>query len=273
MRNNKKIKVFILEDKVAFIDGLRLYFQHSNCIEYAGSAITANQCLEMTKHKPNGAIDIFLMDIVINNDRLGGIKLARRLKERYRFRNDKPSLVFLTGNESKEYQEIAKDLDASFLNKNMRIPAIIERLKQIHFERKKVYERVKPTISDMLQSELKTSLTPSEGRIVVNLGALGSNKDVAIKLLELQKEKDPQKKKIKAITDDLIAKRLKTVNTHLVNIYRKLDLEYLVNLINAEKEYSLISKSDNRSMLMSIVKESKLIDHIDEINRYPKKWF
>lgn len=273
MTTTQKVKVFIIEDEIAFIDGLKLYFQHSDFIEYIGSATTVKECLENTKSKPIGSIDVFLIDIVLNHDRLGGIKLAKKLKERYKWRTDNPALVFLTGNESKEYQNIAKELEASFLDKNLRIPKIMEKLKEIHFSKKEHYEPVKPTVTDLLQSNLRKSLTRTEGKVAVNLGALGSNKTVAKKLLELenQKEKDPKKRK--PITEKRIKGRLLTVNKHLTNIYQKLDLEDLIDLINSVREYGLIGKSDNRSMLIDVVKESKLIDHIEEINQFPKKWF
>lgn len=240
MYKKEKIKVFVFEDQQAFTDGVRLYFQHSESIQFVGSAKTEEECLRKTKNKP---IDILLMDIRLKHDPIGGIKLAKEIIERFKADGNDPLIVFLSGFSNKEYISHAHDLNCSFLSKDLDMPTIIEKIENI-------YQTKKPSVvvedidginaglkgKNIEKELLQQRLTPKQGQVAVNLYAYGSNKEVARKL----------------------NLSIHTVNTNLRDIYVRLDLS---------------GKDHRRETLLKMIVQSGLNDHFEEINDQPEDWF
>lgn len=72
------ISLFIVDDHLMVIEGIRTLLQYEKEIDYCGHAINANFCLSyLNKHQP----DVILMDINLPDK--SGIELCKEVKEKY----------------------------------------------------------------------------------------------------------------------------------------------------------------------------------------------
>ena len=237
MNKDHKIRVFICEDHRAFTDGLEKWFLDS-AFQVMGRANTAVRCLEMTASKP---LDIILLDIRMGNDKMAGIKLAEKLIERFKGNDSDPHIVFLSGYNDQVYFDKAHEMGCSFLNKDLRVPDIMNHLETIY-----TYKRIIVDINDVIpdpieiankhRNILQEQLSPKQGLTACMLAELGDNGKVA----------------------EALGSPLTTINTHLRDIYGKLGLK---------------GQKDNRITLIKMVVRSGLLQHIDSIKIEPKNWF
>ena len=237
MGKEEKIRVFVCDDHQVFTDGLKLHFQlPDNPMQFMGCAKDEKECLAMTKNRP---LDIILMDIKISDDPKAGIHIVKKLQERFKGDDTDPHVIFLTGFYDKSLINEAVDLNCSFLAKDLRMNQIIDAIIDVYRKGKSVF--IFPlSIADSPENEYKqeliSTLTLKELLVAIFLYEHGSNERIA-KKLEIA---------------------VATVNTHLKNIYYKLDLN---------------KRKNNREILIKKVEKSGLANHIDEIDEDGKAWY
>jgi len=232
------IKVFLFEDMHSFIDGFRMYVDRLENIELVGFASTEEECLAKTKNKPLG---IILTDIVIGQNAWGGFTVAEKIISRFRHNGIAPCIIFLSAHSKKEYIDKAIDLHCSYVNKYLPMPDIVDAIEEVYRTKKPVI-RIEKSVLDIedkkrdLALQIRRSLTPSQGKVVVNLYFTWNNTELANK----------------------IGISKSTVETHLRNTYQALGLR---------------NEPNCREKLKKMVYESGLVDFIDSINKEPEKWF
>lgn len=247
--NKEEIRLFIMEDQDIFLETFCMYLAGVPHIEVIGSACNRLGCLEKTKRN---SPDIFLLDLKIQGNPIEGFLTAEDIIERARKGNNPiPEIAFFSEHNYWDYINKAQKLECSFIDKYRKPALVVKDLEAIHYEKKRVISinnitedpkslKEQKEVATLLQS----SLSPSEGQVVIHLPRCARNEDIASSINRLRSPKQ--------------RKKAKTVETQLKCSYFKLDLN---------------GKDDPRWVLTKMVEKSGLMQFFDEINSTPADWF
>ncbi len=204
---SKKIKVFMVEDNLSYIEGFQALFQNDERIELCGFSSNAPDTFDLvSKLLP----DVVLMDNVLRNEALNGIEISAKLLEAF------PALkiIMLTNYDDPPIVENAlrKGLygyilkDHSTAEIKLAIETVVSGLMVV--EKSLFHQPSGKTAAP--KSLLPHPLTPGELKIACLIAQGLSSKDIADRLF------------ISA----------NTVDTHRKNTYVKLDVHTAVELAN-----------------------------------------
>jgi DNA-binding NarL/FixJ family response regulator len=247
--SKEEIRLFIMEDQEIFLDTFCMYLEGVPHIKVSGYAFNRSECLEKTKRNPP---DLFLLDLKIQGNPIEGFQAADEIIERAKKNNDTiPAIAFFSEHNYWDYINKAQKLGCSFIDKYRKPALVVKDLEAIHYEGKRVISvnnitedpkslKEQKEVATLLQS----SLSPSEGQVVVNLPKYARNEDIASAINRLRSQKS---KKTKT-----------TIEAQLRDSYFKLDLN---------------GKDNPRWILAKMVEKSGLMQFYNEINSAPADWF
>lgn len=94
------IRILTVDDSRIMAEGLGRMFKECEKFDYKGNLTTPEECLERLKSDFD-KIDIILTDVNFPNSNMNGIELAREIRERYPFLNEKgeinaPRILFMS---------------------------------------------------------------------------------------------------------------------------------------------------------------------------------
>ena len=124
MSEQKKIKIFVVDDDNLTIDLLVNPFRESGFIDFVGRANSGEDCLRILRNKP---VDLVLMDI--NMPGIDGVETTERLLAQYK--DNAPRIIFLTVYSDFSYAQKAFDLKASLLGKNIGIEYLLSSIERV----------------------------------------------------------------------------------------------------------------------------------------------
>ena len=182
VRNDKNIRILLVDDHDVVREGLRAVLQNEADIEIVGETATGKQAIESAiSLKP----DIMLLDIKLPD--IDGFKVAEAIRDTQL----QIGIIMLTGYESDLYAAEAAELGVrGFLSKNTNRRLLINSIKVVRDGGKVLHynDKIKPAYSfNAIENvpgslALEHSLKPREREILALLVKGLTNKEIALKL-------------------------------------------------------------------------------------------
>ena len=122
--SDKPLKLFMVDDNRLLVDLITKDIKSFSKLQWMGSAVSGEECLEKTKHMP---LDVILMDIGLPG--IDGLETAEKLKKD--LGENTPTIIFLTAYGDFEYAERALELRSSLLGKKIKSSLLFEKIVQI----------------------------------------------------------------------------------------------------------------------------------------------
>ncbi|MCU0416605.1 MAG: response regulator transcription factor [Cytophagaceae bacterium] len=211
-----KVRIVIADDHILLRDGVKNLLQKEWGAEIVGEATTGVEAIDIILQE---IPDIALLDL--NMPIKNGIQVIREVREI----NPSIKCVILSMHEDPEY--ILKSVQAgamSYLLKNANHEEIIYGLKQVYNGQK----YFNSTVSEILIQGLSNQKTS----------------DVSLENVLTQREKEVLKEVAEGLSTKMIAEKLiistRTVETHRINIMKKLKAQNTAELIRIAMENKLI---------------------------------
>ena len=197
-----KIKVLLADDHPAFREGLERLLREEDNIDVVGQAEDGEEAIALaTQLKP----DVAIIDVAM--PKLNGIEATREIKKVC----PQTAILILSAYDNDPYVFSAIEVGAAgYLLKNARIREVIAAIRALHDGEtvldvslaSKIFKRLAPTNGKAKTKEVSRKLRQRELE-VLRLAARGmSNKEIA----------------------EALVISVRTVQTHLVNIFHKLDV-------------------------------------------------
>ena len=204
------IRVVIAEDHQALIDGVKSFFVKNKEIEIVGSANDGEELLGVLKRKRKLMPNVVITDIRMPI--MDGIVATKKIKEQF------PEVNVLAFTMFDTPETIQKMLDAGahgYILKNSGLPIMIEAIKFVA-KGKKYFD---PNVLVKLEENSRRikKMQPKKG-------VLSKREKEILQLIG-------ERKMSKEISDTLNISEA-TVSTHRRNMYRKLNLKHLGDLIS-----------------------------------------
>jgi NarL family two-component system response regulator LiaR len=198
----QKINVLFADDHPAFREGLRRLLQEEKDIDVVGQAEDGEEAVNLaTQLRPDVAI------IDVSMPKLNGIEATRQIKKVC----PQTAILILSAYDNDPYVFSAIEVGAAgYLLKNARIREVVAAIRALHDGEtvldvslaSKVFKRLAPTTGKANTKEVSRKLRQRELE-VLRLAARGmSNKEIA----------------------EALVISVRTVQTHLVNIFHKLEV-------------------------------------------------
>lgn len=197
-----KIKILLAEDHIIVREGTRELVQHENDMEVVGEAGDGEEAIQLAAETEP---DVIIMDITM--PRLNGIEATKQIKARF----PSVAILILTAYDNDQYVSAILEAGAAgFLLKNVKGVELIDAVRAVHAGESVLHPKIarkvlnRFAISDVKQvSKLATNILSERELEVLKLAAKGlSNRDIAKQLFL----------------------SVRTVQTHLGNIFNKLDI-------------------------------------------------
>ena len=217
----KKIKILFADDHAIVKDGLRLLFKSEPQFIIVGEASDGVEALDLiAKHKP----DVAVLDISM--PRLNGIEATKIIKNKY----PDTRVLILTIHENEEYiqQMILAGADG-YVVKNAEKKEIFEGVRSVAM--KETF--FSPTVSKVLLEGLIKRTRNKELIENDNYNKLTKREMEVFQLIA------------EGLTSKEISQKLflsiSTVNSHRMNIMKKLDIHYIASLVKYAIQKNLIA--------------------------------
>lgn len=202
------ISLFIVDDHLMVIEGIRTLLQYEKEIDYCGHAINANFCLSyLNKHQP----DVILMDINLPDK--SGIELCKEVKEKY------PSIFIIglsTFNQQSFIEKMMSNGASGYVLKNASKEELMEAITTVIKGKKYLSYEVSKTLRQKKESSIVLTRREIE---VLGLIADGlTNNEIAEKLFV-------------SVT---------TVDTHRKNLLAKFQAKNIALLVRMAAQMNII---------------------------------
>jgi DNA-binding NarL/FixJ family response regulator len=217
----KKIKILFADDHAIVRDGLRLLFKSDSQFSIVGEAANGSEVLDLlTRCKP----DVAVLDISM--PKLNGIEATKIIKEKY----PDIKVLILTIHENEEYiqQMILAGADG-YVVKNA--------------EKKEIFDGVRAVVNNETFFSPSVSKVLLEGLIKRTREKENSESDIYNKLT--RREIEVLRLIAEGLTSKEISQKLflsiSTVNSHRMNMMKKLDIHDTTSLVKYAIQKNLIN--------------------------------
>lgn len=209
--SEEKIKVIIADDHQLFRDGIRSLLQKQSFIDVVAEASDGKELLEKLK---NHEADVALVDISMPE--MSGLEVINKIK------NDYPALRFIVLTMHKDGQYVMQSAKAGahgYLLKNVDEEELIRAVSLVHEGERYYNSEIKELlVTNITSGEENKALSPREQEVLKLVASGDTTKMIA----------------------DKLCVSTRTIETHRVNMMKKLKAQNTAELIKRAFELKLI---------------------------------
>jgi len=208
-------RIALIDDHAVVLNGLKTMLAAFQQVEIVYSATTSHALLEYVATAP---VDVILMDIQMPE--MNGIALCKEVLHRY---GHLKIIAFSSFDDTRYVKQVLRSGAKGYLLKNAEKETIVQAIEAVMAGDKYIDEAIKKlllqeSLTGQRRSIYEVPLTKRETEIIKLIAAGRSNQEIA----------------------DALFISLRTVETHRLNIYQKLDVKNTAGLIKAANLRGLI---------------------------------